>query len=78
MALTLILPPNYYRGRGKYTTAYVGMVDVDSGNGKQGDDHVGVTRCTGLHQRRTAPPLQGTTTTTTTRCMRQQGYETEG
>ena len=49
--MTLILPPNYYRGRGEKVYAYFGMVDVDSGNGNQDDDNVCFTPFTGLHQR---------------------------
>jgi len=41
--MTLILPPNNYMEWGKYPNAYIGMIDVDAGNGHQRQGHINVT-----------------------------------
>ena len=41
--MTLILPPNYCIGWGEKVCAYIGMIDVDAGNGHQRQGHINVT-----------------------------------
>ena len=70
--MTLILPPNYYMGRGEKVCAYIGMIDVHPMSRQQDLDDLGVTINRSKGQCTVTRALQGTTTTTTTRrigCM---------
>ena len=64
--MTLILPPNYYMGRGEKVYAYIGMIDVDPMSRQQDLDDLGVTIIRSKGQCTVITILQGTTTTTTT------------